>query len=52
MNAPQVVMIVLVVLALVFDLQDHGTQRNVNFIHSFVGKVILVGLLYWGGFWK
>lgn len=54
MGAPQIIMIVLITIGLVFELFMHGetVPTKHNFYSSFVAKVLLCALLYWGGFWN
>jgi hypothetical protein len=54
MNAPQIVMIILMALEVGVSLALNGKARRENY--SFWVKLgdtaILVGVLMWGGFWK
>lgn len=53
MNAPQVVMIVIMVLGLFVTLKDHGKPRTPeNFWWALFGNAVMFGILYWGGFWE
>lgn len=52
MNAPQIIMIVLLALNLFINLLKHGEkQGSYSFWTSLVNAGIVVGLLWWGGFW-
>ena len=53
MNAPQVVMIVLLSTGLLLAARDHGKPRSPeNFWTHFASLVLVVALLWWGGFWR
>ena len=52
MGTPQIIFIVLLGLNLGVGLAQHGTPKtgNNSFMSAFLGTIIQVGLLYWGGF--
>lgn len=50
MNAPQVVMIVLISLSMFASLLLHGKETKVNFFVSLLSNSLVIGLLIWGGF--
>ena len=54
MNAPQIIMIVLIVISLVleFILNGEETTTKHSFVEQFIAKALFVALLYWGGFWN
>ena len=54
MNAPQIIMIVLISISLVLELIMNGetVQTKHNFGLKLVSEAIFVALLYWGGFWN
>lgn len=54
MNAPQIIMIVLIAINLVIELILNGQEipRKHSFVEDVVAKALLVALLYWGGFWN
>lgn len=53
MNAPQVVMIVMLSINFAVNLIKHGEPEKGkhNVFTSLFSIAITVGLLYWGGFW-
>ena len=56
MGWPQITMIVLFAVGLLIAARDHGKPKigswaKDNFWVSLADKVLLVGLLYFGGFW-
>ncbi len=52
MNAPQITMIVILVLEIVAAAYLHGTYRKPwNFASTLIAVLILTALLWWGGFW-
>ncbi len=51
MNAPQIVMIVIIALGLGFSLAKHGQPReNHNLTKDCISTAILLAILWWGGF--
>lgn len=53
MNAPQIVMIVLLAVNLVIALLKHGEpQGNYSFGTAIINTIVMVGLLIWGDFWN
>lgn len=54
MNAPQIIMIVLLAMSLGLSLANHGKQKEGkhNFFLDIFASGISFGLLYWGGFFK
>lgn len=53
MNAPQIIMIVLLVLSVFTGLMKHGESRgDYNFWASLISAVIEAAILKWGGFWN
>ena len=52
MGAPQIIYLVLVAMGLVVDAGRDGKSEFVthSFALSFIGKAIMAGLLFWGGF--
>lgn len=54
MNAPQIIMIVLIAIDLVIELILNGQyeMRKHSFVEEVVVKALLVDLLYLGGFWN
>lgn len=51
MGAPQIILIVLLALGVFVSLQDDGQHERVSFLGTSVCTIILVALLWWGGFW-
>ncbi len=51
---PQILVIVLFVMSLSFNLAKNGEQRHDKYSvgWTFVGTLIMSGLLYWGGFFN
>ena len=51
-QAPQIIMMAMIGVTLGIDLASHGKPREgkINFGITLISKTILVGLLYWGGF--
>lgn len=54
MRAPQIVMIVVLVLNVWLGLEHHGEpERGTKSAWSnIIGTVGMVALLWWGGFWR
>ena len=54
MNAPQIIMIVLIAISLILELILNGQEipKKHSFVEELIGKALLVALLYWGGFWN
>jgi len=54
LQAPQIIYICIVFLAMGIGLAEHGTPQkgNNNFTHSLIGNALTLGLLYWGGFFS
>lgn len=53
MSAPQIVMICLLAVEIGVALGKHGQPREpYNFLFNLISVGILVGLLWWGGFWS
>lgn len=54
MGAPQIIMIILQVLGIGIHLARHGEETNdtYNFITRTFSALVVIGLLYWGGFFK
>jgi hypothetical protein len=50
MNAPQIILIVWLSLSLGINMAWHGETAERNGFITFARGVLLVGLLYWGGF--
>lgn len=55
MNAPQIILVVLLAINFAMAAIWHGRKRNIAFQYHHVGYkaldiATLVGLLYWGGF--
>ena len=49
---PQLIVLILMAMNLGMALVKHGEPTNMkyNVLTSFLGNVITIGLLYWGGF--
>lgn len=52
MRAPQIIVIVLFALSLGASMASHGKPSRENFVNSLIGALIMMSLLYWGGFWS
>ena len=54
MNAPQIIMIVLIAINLVLELILNGEESRQKhcFARELIAKALFVALLYWGGFWN
>ena len=54
MNAPQIIMIVLIAIDLIFELILNGQEipQKHSFAQQLFAKALLIALLYWGGFWN
>ena len=54
MKAPQIIMIVWMAINLVLQMILNGetTEQKHSFGSQLIGTLILVGILYWGGFWN
>jgi hypothetical protein len=53
MSAPQIIMVGLVASELTIFAVKHGEYRGkYNFWVTLVSDVLLVALLWWGGFWS
>jgi hypothetical protein len=52
LHAPQIIFLALTFLALGSSLAKHGEPKNgtYNFGTQLVAEIIIIGLLYWGGF--
>lgn len=51
MNYAQIILIFLMTISLGMNLSSHGEPRKPqNGWHSFISYVLVMGLLYWGGF--
>ena len=50
---PQIIYLILVVLSIGISMERHGEERRkitYNFWEDFISIVIMLSLLYWGGF--
>lgn len=53
MGLPQILMLVLYGLSLMINIQVHNKPRApVNANHAFIGCLMALGLMYWGGFFS
>lgn len=54
MRAPQVIMIVMLSIGLGIDIVKHGESKTgkYNFVTTLIAQLLVVAILYWGGFWK
>ena len=53
MNAPAVVMAVLMLIGLLVAAHDHGKPRKpMHFPNALIGVAIEILILWWGGFWR
>ena len=53
MSWPQGIMAALLVFSMARGMIKHGeSDGTVNFWVSLIANALMVGLLYWGGFWK
>jgi len=52
MQAPQIIYLVVSCLALGINIAKHGEPKNENYsaITSFIGAILTLALMYWGGF--
>jgi hypothetical protein len=52
MGAPQIIVVVLMALGAGLHLAKHGERKDerYNFVSDCIGSCVLLGLLYWGGF--
>ena len=50
MNAPQIIMIVLMAMGLGIAIVKDGEPHKYSVWGTFVGTVLTVALLWWGGF--
>lgn len=51
MKAPQIVYLALSGISLLLTAHDHGKPRtNTNFWSSAIAAVIMISILWWGGF--
>ena len=52
MKAPQIILIVFLAIEMGYQMAMHGKDKGqFNFPIAFLTNGILIGLLYWGGFW-
>lgn len=53
MGIPQIIIIVLISLSAGINIAEHGKPKNqkFNIFIDLASSVILVALLWWGGFW-
>lgn len=56
MKAPQIIMIILICLSLGISLAKHGQPRpeesaKYNFWSELFESIVVILILYWGGFW-
>jgi len=53
MKAPQIIVLVIYFIALLITANKHGQERTAwNFWETLVSAMIMMGLLFWGGFFK
>ena len=52
MEYPQIILISLILIQLLLNAHYHGTESKVNFWGTVFGNVILLTLLYLGGFFN
>lgn len=55
MKAPQIIMLVLMVVSLIYHMSKHGQPKedeNYNFYRHFFHLAIHLALLIWGGFFN
>jgi hypothetical protein len=54
MNAPQIVMIVILALGVGISMEQHGRPKTgtENCVITIIATGIMVALMYWGGFWS
>lgn len=50
MQAPQIVIIVLVAITLFGNLILNGQTKKYSFVAALIDSAILIGVLIWGGF--
>lgn len=51
MTIPAIIYLVLLGISLLFSAKQHGEPRSpTNFWGSLIGVAIVIGLLWWGGF--
>ena len=53
-GAPQIIILVLIIVGLGINLAKHGEPKNENsnFWISLTNATVTLGLLYWGGFFS
>jgi hypothetical protein len=52
MQAPQIIIIVLIAISLVVNLLRNGESRKFSFVSALFDSAIVVGVLIWGGFFS
>lgn len=53
MGAPQIIVIVMMTMAVTLHMIKHGEKRDpYNGHFAFIGAIINLALLYWGGFFS
>lgn len=53
MHAPQIIYIILTFIGLGYSIAKHGQPRdNHDFGVDLISTIIVLGLLYWGGFFS
>ena len=52
MEMPQIVIVVLVTISLIANLLKNGESKQYNFFTALIDNSIVLGVLYWGGFFN
>lgn len=52
MNAPQIILIVLIAMRLTVSLMSHAKPTNISFGAGVLRALVLISLLWWGGFFS
>lgn len=53
MGIPQIIIIILYAINLGMSIENHGKEKTEkeNVITTIIASVIMMALLWWGGFW-
>lgn len=52
MEMPQIVIIVLATISLIANLLKNGESKKYSFVAALIDNSVVLGVLYWGGFFN
>lgn len=52
MQTPQIIIVVLITINLIVNLLKNGESKKYSFATALIDNSIVLGVLYWGGFFN